>query len=88
MKNLIILLALALCSCRRDDDPEIVAANKKNFAAPVTVGTLPDGRKVKMVVRERAWHEHYIYFVDKAVTVNHEVQSGKQVYNEAEATIK
>lgn len=101
MKTKLALLVFAaasivavLTSCERPTDPAPIARTHDNFASPRTVGVLPDGRSVSVVVVDRGLsHDHFIYFVDNPdgkstdVTVNKTVSAGKTTYNEATVII-
>lgn len=88
MKKL-ILLSLLLVGCKDQNSPESLKQTDQSFQNPQLVGTLPDGRKVKMAIRNMGSlkHDHYIYFVDNVSTVNEAVQQGKSSYNSVRAFI-
>lgn len=83
----LLLLPLILClSCENRSEAD--ARTKTNFQSPQTVGTLPDGRVVKCVIRGNAdIKDHYIYFVDNTITVNREEPSGKTTVQKVEVFI-
>lgn len=74
MKNTLLTIAAALClsACSNESSPDSLKATKQSFSSPQKIGTLPDGREVKLVIREMGdnLHDHYIYFVDSSVTIN------------------
>lgn len=92
MKNVLIaiLMVVGLSACVRESDRQ--AAKQKTlefFQNPEVVGTLPDGRVVKVVIRARAeGYSHYIYYLESGeVTVNNAVPSGKSTVNQAVALL-
>lgn len=77
---LMVCAALLLTSCVSQEDREEAAMETaRSFSQPEVVGTLPDGREVKVVVRViPQQHSHFIYFVENGgVTTNREVSVGK-----------
>ncbi len=85
MKFLLFIPLLCL-SCEKQSEAD--ARTKANFQSPQTVGTLPDGRVVKCVIRGNSKEkDHYIYFVDNTITVNHEEPSGKTTIQKVEVFI-
>jgi ABC-type thiamine transport system substrate-binding protein len=80
-----VVLACIICvSCQESpDNPTALALTKQSFDNPQEVGTLPDGRVVKVVCRDMGTHAtHYIYFVDGVTTINRNVPQGKTSYNQ------
>lgn len=72
-----------LAGCDGPDSPEILQQTALSFSQPKHVGTLPDGRNVSVVVREMGTNasDHFIYFVDNTISMNHTIQQGKQTRN-------
>jgi hypothetical protein len=99
MKTKLLLLAstlisLTLTSCESPNDPGPISRTKDNIESPQTIGTLPDGRVIKMFERDRGgMHNHFIYFVEngdgKSLTIstNTEVSAGKSTRNETTVLI-
>lgn len=85
---LLTVLAFLLPSCG-DSPAEAQAKTEASFDRPREAGTLPDGRKIKYVVVSRgaSYHDHYIYFVDGAITVNRSVSQGKTTTNQVTVLI-
>lgn len=73
---LLSLLSLILLGCSSQE--EVNKENKGSFAAPETVGTLPDGRTIQVVQYRRTSTSstHFIYFVGSDITINR--AEGKQ----------
>lgn len=60
-----------------------------NFQHPGVVGTLPDGRKVYVVVVKHLYYDHYVYYTDDlgTFTDNHQVQNGKTTRTDVQVMI-
>lgn len=87
-------IAMTLTSCESPNDPGPISRTKDNLESPQTIGTLPDGRVIKMFERDRgSSHNHYIYFIENGdgktttVTLNTEVSAGKTTRNETTVLI-
>lgn len=95
MKKLILLclllaaITLFTVACSRENTQGALKDTSNSFENPQLVGTLPDGRNVKVVIREMGtlMHNHYIYFVDNVTTVNETVKTGKNTYHTVRAFI-
>jgi hypothetical protein len=76
-----------LVSC--DSQAERDTQNAANARQAESAFTLPDGRNVKRmeVIMAGLAHNHYVYFVDNTVTVNHTVKQGKTSYSAVEIFI-
>ncbi len=72
MKLLASVLCLALLGCADMDSPEVVALNKASLSGNGKyVGTLPDGRAVRMYEIDRGDNPtHYLYVAGDDVTIN------------------
>lgn len=83
-----LIVAVSIVGCTDENSHEVRIANKENFSSPKEVGVLPNGQVVKRVTLERgAHHNHYIYFADGAITVNHAVPHGKSTVNQVTVMI-
>lgn len=79
----LLLLSLLMVSCDGPDDSNPRALTAASFSNPQTIGTLPDGREVKLIVRNMGNSEnHFIYFVGDTATTNYSVPQGKSHYNQ------
>lgn len=90
MKRVIfsLILIASLVGCDGPNDPVPLKTTEINFSRPETVGTLPDGRVIKYVVRDMGnLHDHTIYFVDNTITVNSSVFAGKSTRNQVSVLI-
>lgn len=84
---LLILISLFSVSCKSKTKEQLEKETQETFNSPQYIGTLPDGRQVKLVVRSREYDKHFIYFVDNTVSTNYNVQQGKFTRNESIVTI-
>lgn len=83
----VILIGLFSVSCESKTEEQLDKETRETFNSPKYIGTLPDGRQVKLVLRKRADFDHFIYFVDNSVSTNYTVQQGKFRRNETLVTI-
>ena len=94
MKKLFIAalfgLAVAGCGPTPEDIANAKASNTASSADPQVMGTLPDGRPIRMVRINNPYasHWHYVYYIDNATVSNNAAfQSGKTTANEALVTL-
>lgn len=85
----LLIFAVSTLSACGPTAQEAIVLNTNSLKSPETVGTLPDGQILQVVVVRRAdnAYPHYVYFVGNTVTVNHSVSSGKTTRNDVQAFI-
>ena len=93
---LLFAVAAFLSSCgEKENDPVLKERTQSNIQNAEIVGTLPDGRVVKVFQRVRGGikYSHYVYFIENGdgksstISTNSSVQNGKTTRNETTVLI-